>query len=81
MSEPDAYGATIFGIVSSRVERGAPATRRNRALAERAEQLLIRSLPQTRVVADIFRNLAFATCEISEQTGSARKTKRRPALS
>jgi hypothetical protein len=55
--------------------------RRNLAFAERAEQLLIRSLPQTRLVADVFRILAFASCEISEQTGSASKTKRPPAPS
>jgi hypothetical protein len=53
----------------------------DRALAERAEQLLIHDLPQVRPLADVFRNLAFATCEISEQTGSASKTKHRSPLS
>jgi hypothetical protein len=69
-------------LVLSAVElnAGLQGHARNRALAERAEQLLIRDRPQNRPVTDVFRNLAFATCELSEQTGSARKTKHRSAL-
>jgi hypothetical protein len=69
-------------LVLSAIElsAGLQGHARNRALAERAEQLLIRSLPLNPLVTDVFRNLAFATCELSEQTGSARKTNRRFAL-
>ena len=61
--------APPFLVLSAlELNAGPQRTRRNRALAERAEQLLIHSLPQTRVMADIFQNLAFATREINEQT-------------
>jgi hypothetical protein len=37
---------------------------------------LIRKLEPTRVAAPIYDNLAFAFCEIDEQTGSANETNR-----
>ena len=78
MSEPGTYGAGTIGIVSYKFERPVPP-RMSPAIRIRNRQ------PMTAInweaawiwlVPGGYGNLAFAVCEMREQTGSASKTNR-----
>jgi hypothetical protein len=85
MSEPDACGAGITGIVSYRLQQPYPS---NNAIIAGCMHSYARVLIQNiiavislQTAADLssgsfYDDLAFAVCEMSEQTGSTSETKR-----